>query len=90
MCKHPTVVKVYEVLRNVFLKCRIYSCNFFTYLPVFSSKPGVQKLCEEFLEGIVLEVTFMLGPDIGIHKLEMKHFITTFLAAFFLHGSEKR
>jgi hypothetical protein len=50
----------------------------------------VQKLCEEFVEGIVEEVTFRLGLEMAIHKLEMKRFVTTFLAAFLIHGGEKQ
>jgi hypothetical protein len=32
----------------------------------------VQKLCEEFLEGVVLEVTFRLGPELGILFINLK------------------
>jgi hypothetical protein len=49
----------------------------------------VRKLGEEFLDGIVLEVTFMLDPEIDIHKLEIKCYVMTFLAAFSLHGTER-
>jgi hypothetical protein len=52
-------------------------------------RTGVQKLGEEFLDGIVLEVTFMLDPEIGIHKLEIKCYVMTFLTAFSLHGTER-
>jgi hypothetical protein len=33
---------------------------------------GVRKLCEEFLEGIVLEVTFRLGLELGIMFINLK------------------
>jgi hypothetical protein len=33
---------------------------------------GVGKLCEEFLEGIILEVTFRLGPEIGTLFINLK------------------
>jgi hypothetical protein len=42
------------------------------------------------LEGIILDVTFRLRPETGIHKLEIKSFVTTLLDAFLLHGGEKR
>jgi hypothetical protein len=35
---------------------------------------GVQKLCEEFLEGIVLEATFRLGPETGSLFINLKCF----------------
>jgi hypothetical protein len=54
---------------------RIYSCNFHPFFCQFSrQRTAVLKLCEEILESIVLQVTFKLGPEIGIHKHEMKHF----------------
>jgi hypothetical protein len=36
----------------------IYSCNFRPFLANFLAQKRVRKLCEEFLEGVVLEVTF--------------------------------
>jgi hypothetical protein len=43
------------------------SCNFHTILANFLvKKPGLRKSYEEFLEGIDLEVTFRLGPELGI------------------------
>jgi hypothetical protein len=35
---------------------------------------GVQKLFEECFEGIVLDLTLRLSPEIDIHKLEVKCF----------------
>jgi hypothetical protein len=50
----------------------IYSRDFHTFLQIFSSKMLMRKLCEEFLEGIVLEVTFRWGPDLGILFINLK------------------
>jgi hypothetical protein len=49
---------------------------FALFWPIFSSKPGVQKLCEEFFEGIVFRGDFQVisGNAYPIHKLEMKRF----------------
>jgi hypothetical protein len=49
----------------------VFTCVIFAN---FLVKTGVQKLCEAFLEGVVLEVTFRLVPELGILFISLKHF----------------
>jgi hypothetical protein len=53
------------------MKYRLYSRNFRTF-GNFPHKNGVRKLCEEFLEDVVLDATFRLGPEIGILFINLK------------------
>jgi hypothetical protein len=66
--------------RKELLKCMFiqFSDTIFTrvifplFWPIFSSKTGVRKLCEECLKGVVLDVTFRLGPELGILFINLK------------------
>jgi hypothetical protein len=51
----------------------VFAYAIFALFGQFSfQKMGVWKLCKEFLEGIVLEVTFRLGPELGILFINLK------------------
>jgi hypothetical protein len=56
----------------VFQVYHFYSRNFHTFWPNFLSRMVVQNLCDEFLEGIVLEANFRLGPELGIPLINLK------------------
>jgi hypothetical protein len=51
----------------------VFTHVFFVLFGQFShEKMGVRKLCEVFLEGVVLEVTFGLDPELGILFINLK------------------
>lgn len=55
-----------------FKYCTVFTRIMFTHFCLFSHKKCMKKLCEEFLGGVVLGVTFNLGPEMGILLINMK------------------